>query len=146
MNMINKRWKNGSFALIGSVLGTLCVTAHLHGAGAPALPELDYDLVSQVDVQAVWRANCVGCHGANGKGQTRVGRRAGTKDFTDNAYQRSFSNAVAFKYTREGMTVDGDEKMKPFGKDFTDDNGLTDEEIMALILYIREFDPQWSEE
>ena len=145
MNIMKTMKKYGGMAVLAAAAGALSANAGSHGETAQ-LPDLDYDLVAQVDVQAVWRANCVGCHGANGKGQTRVGRRAGAKDLTDNAYQRSFTNAVAFKHTREGMVVDGDEKMKPFGKDFTDDNGLTDEEIMALVLYVREFDPQWSEE
>ena len=77
---------------------------------------------------------CASCHGNDGKGQTKAGRKAGAKDLTDKAHQASFTDEEAFKSIKEGMkATNGKEKMKPFG------DKVTDEEIQTLIAYIRTF-------
>ncbi len=107
---------------------------------------IDKEAVLKVDAEDIWRANCASCHGRDGKGETRVGRRAGVKSFVDNDYQKSFSNELAFHYTKTGLTRDGKELMKPFGKGLAEDEGLTDPQIKALVEYLRKFDPKWTQE
>lgn len=93
---------------------------------------------AKIDVEEIWKSECLGCHGKNGKGETRAGRRAGAKDFTDPEYQESFSDEKAFKSIKEGLDDEnGKELMQPFGED------LSDAEIKALVEHIRrEFDPK----
>lgn len=81
-----------------------------------------------------YEKNCVSCHGKDGKGETKAGRKAGTKDLTDKAHQASFTDEEAFKGIKEGRKdKNGKENMKPMG------DKLTDEEIHALVAYVRTF-------
>ena len=80
-----------------------------------------------------WRKNCLSCHGKDGVGSTKAGRKAKAKDLTDATYQASFTDEEAFKSLKEGMK-DGDRvQMKPFA------DKLSDEEIKALVAYSRTF-------
>jgi len=38
---------------------------------------------SAADANQNWTDHCATCHGADGKGQTKMGQRLGVKDFTD---------------------------------------------------------------
>ena len=80
-----------------------------------------------------WDNHCAKCHGADGTGQTRIGKKLHLKDYTDAAVQAKFTDEQLTKDITEGVTVDGKEKMKPF-KD-----QLTTEEIKDLVSYIRAF-------
>ena len=79
-----------------------------------------------------WEKNCQSCHGKDGKGTTKAGRMAGVKDFTDDAYQKSFTDEQARASIKEGKKDEkGKEKMKSFA------DKLTDDEINALVSYVR---------
>jgi mono/diheme cytochrome c family protein len=79
-----------------------------------------------------WTKQCASCHGKDGKGETKAGRKADVKDLTDAKYQASFTDEQMFKQIKEGMKdKDGKEKMKPFGGTFSDD------EIKALVKFVR---------
>src|SRR6185503_11577489 len=80
------------------------------------------------DVGANWEKHCGSCHGKDGKGQTKAGKLANVKDFTDPKYQEAFTDEQAIRQIKEGMKDKaGKEKMKPFG------DKLTEEEIKALV-------------
>ena len=84
------------------------------------------------EVAENWEKNCMACHGKDGKGATKAGRMAGVKDFTDEAYQKSFSDEKAHASIKDGIKDDkGKEKMKAFAEK------LTDDEINALVAYVR---------
>ena len=83
------------------------------------------------DVKANWDQHCVACHGGDGKGQTKAGRKAQVKDLTDPKYRKTLEDDKMFKAVKEGMKEGGKEKMKPFG------DKLSDEEIKALIVLIK---------
>jgi mono/diheme cytochrome c family protein len=85
------------------------------------------------DVKANWDKHCAKCHGADGKGQTKMGRQAGAKDYTDSKVQAVLDDAKAVVSIKEGQKVNGKEAMKPFG------DKLADDEIKALIAQIRSF-------
>ncbi|MBI3849855.1 MAG: cytochrome c [Verrucomicrobia bacterium] len=91
-------------------------------------------LACAADVQENWTKNCAACHGKDGKGETKAGKKAEVKDLTDATYQASFTDEQMFKQIKEGMKdQSGKEKMKAFaGK-------LTDEEIKALVTHVRSF-------
>jgi len=93
-------------------------------AAASALPA--------ADVAANWDANCKACHGADGKGQTPMGKKLDLKDFTDAKFQATFTDAQATKAIKEGIK-DGDKtKMKAYPD-------LKDDEIKALVAKVRAF-------
>lgn len=80
----------------------------------------------------IFDKNCASCHGKDGKGQTKAGRKAGVKDLTNKEHQASFTDEAAFKAIKEGMKDEtGKEQMKPYG------DTLTDEEIQLLVAYVR---------
>lgn len=86
------------------------------------------------DVKEVWDKNCASCHGKDGKGETKAGKKAGAKDLTDAKYQGTFTDDQMVKQIKEGMKdKTGKELMKPFA------DKLTDEEIKNIIAYVRAF-------
>jgi cytochrome c553 len=85
------------------------------------------------DAQANWTKHCVKCHSKDGKGNTKMGRQAGVKDYTDPKVQEEMKDDKALKTVKEGITEKGKEKMKAYAGD------LTDDEIKALIAHMRTF-------
>jgi mono/diheme cytochrome c family protein len=83
------------------------------------------------DGAALWDQHCASCHGKDGKGQTKMGQKAGVKDYSDAKVQAGVDDAKAFKSTKEGLIEDGKTKMKPFAEK------LSDEEIKATIAHLR---------
>jgi len=84
------------------------------------------------DANENWDKNCKKCHGADGKGQTAMGKKLELKDLTDAKYQASFTDAQATKAIKEGIK-DGDKtKMKAA-------EGLSDDDIKALVAKCRSF-------
>lgn len=90
--------------------------------------------VSAADVEANWSKHCASCHGKDGSGQTRMGKKAGAKDYRDPKVQAELKPEEAFKKVKDGQKEDGKEKMKPFA------DKLTDDEIKALIVHIKTFE------
>ena len=78
-----------------------------------------------------WDNNCAKCHGADGAGNTRIGKKYKLKDYTDAAVQSAMKDDEMFKAIKEGVTQDGKERMKAFKDD------LSDAEITDLVAYIR---------
>ena len=85
------------------------------------------------DAKQNWEKQCQKCHGPDGKGETRMGRQAGVKDYTDPKVQAEMKDENAMKVIKEGIVEKGKKKMDPY-KD-----KLTDDEIKALITYMRAF-------
>jgi cytochrome c553 len=83
--------------------------------------------------QANWDELCAKCHGPDGKGQTKMGRKLSIEDFTDAKVQEKFTDEQAFKAMKEGLTdKNGKTSMKAI-------EGLTDEDMKALIPIVRAF-------
>jgi cytochrome c6 len=84
------------------------------------------------DAPATWGQNCAACHGADGAGQTKAGKKVGAKDLTDGANQKSFTDDQAFTAVKAGFKdASGAVKMQPFA------DKLSDDEIKALVAYVR---------
>jgi cytochrome c553 len=80
----------------------------------------------------IWQKTCAKCHGADGKGGTKIGKVLGIKDFTDVQYQSSLKEDTMLKAIKDGIK-DGDKiKMKPA-------EGLSDEEMKSMVTYVRAF-------
>jgi cytochrome c551/c552 len=85
------------------------------------------------DVKEIFEKNCTKCHGADGKGQTKMGQKVGIKDYTDAKVQAGFTDEEAFKALKEGLKdKEGKVLMKPA-------ENVTDDDIKALVAQIRGF-------
>lgn len=85
------------------------------------------------DAQANWDEQCAKCHGADGKGQTKMGKKLSIRDFTDAKVQADFTDEQAFKAIKEGLTdKNGKTTMKAI-------EGLSDEDMKAMIPLVRAF-------
>jgi cytochrome c6 len=89
--------------------------------------------VKAADAKENWTANCAKCHGENGKGDTKMGKKAGCKDYTDAAVQAQMKDDAAVKSIKEGVKKDDKEVMKGFS------DKLSDDEIKALVAHMRTF-------
>jgi cytochrome c553 len=85
------------------------------------------------DTKVIYEKVCAKCHGPDGKGDTKMGKKLGTKDYTDAKVQAELKDADAFKAIKEGLKdKEGKVLMKPA-------EALSDEDIKGLISYIRAF-------
>ena len=97
-----------------------------------AITTLTAALAAQADSKAIYEGKCAKCHGADGKGQTKMGQKLGAKDYTDAKVQAELNDEKAFKVTKEGLKEGDKVIMKPA-------EDLSDQEIKALVAYMREF-------
>jgi mono/diheme cytochrome c family protein len=80
---------------------------------------------AQDDPAALYKSKCAACHGADGKGDTAMGKKLGIKDFHSPEVAK-MSDTELFEITKKGK-----DKMPAY-------NGkLTDDQIKALVKYIR---------
>ena len=83
-----------------------------------------------------WTTLCAKCHGADGKSDTKIGAKLGAKDFTDAKVQALFKDEDATKAIKDGIKdADGKTKMKAFVTGA--DTPLSDDEVKALVAYVR---------
>lgn len=83
------------------------------------------------DAKTTWTDKCVKCHGADGKGDTKMGKKLEIKDYTDAKVQAGFTDEAALKALKEGIKDKGGAtRMKPV-------DGLSDAEVKALVDYVR---------
>ena len=88
--------------------------------------------LSAGDIKETWDKNCAKCHGADGKGDTKLGKKSEVKDMTDAKWQADLKEDKACKSIKEGIK-DGDKvRMKPA-------EGLSDDDIKALVQHVRTF-------
>ena len=81
-----------------------------------------------------WENQCTKCHGADGKGQTKIGKKLNLKDYTDAKVQAEMKDADMAKAITDGvLDKDGKEKMKAFKEE------LSADEIKDLVAYVRKF-------
>lgn len=85
------------------------------------------------DAAENWTQHCAACHGKDGAGHTKAGKKLGVKDLTAAEYQKTFSDDDAFNSLKNGLkSADGTStKMKPFSEK------LSDDDIKALVSYVR---------
>jgi cytochrome c553 len=80
-----------------------------------------------------WEKTCAKCHGADGKGDTKMGKKLNIKDYTDAKVQAGFKDEEGVKAIKEGVKdKDGNTAMKAA-------EGLSDDEVKALVAYVRGF-------
>jgi cytochrome c553 len=85
------------------------------------------------DAKELYEKDCAKCHGADGKGETKMGKKMGAKDYTDPKVQEEMKDEKAFKAIKDGLKdKEGKVLMKPA-------EGTSDEEIKSLVAYMRKF-------
>jgi cytochrome c6 len=83
-----------------------------------------------------WDTLCAKCHGAEGKADTKIGAKLGAKNFTDAKVQADLKDENAAKAIKDGIKdADGKTKMKAFVTGA--DTPLSDDEVKALVAYVR---------
>jgi mono/diheme cytochrome c family protein len=80
-----------------------------------------------------WDNLCASCHGADGKGLTKTGKKLKLKDYTDAKVQAEMKDADMAKAITDGVKIDGKEKMKAFKEE------ISAAEITDLVAYVRKF-------
>jgi cytochrome c553 len=80
-----------------------------------------------------WDNSCASCHGADGKGQTKTGKKLKLRDYTDAKVQAELKDEDMLKAIADGVKVDGKEKMKGFSDEYSAD------ELKDLVAFIRKF-------
>ncbi len=85
------------------------------------------------DAKALYESDCAKCHGADGKGATKMGQKLGCKDYTDAKVQADLKDDAAIKAIKEGLKdKDGKTLMKAT-------EGISDDDAKALVGYMRSF-------
>lgn len=102
------------------IVAVLAVTSALMIAAAQA-----------ADVKENWENNCAKCHGADGKGQTKMGRQLGVKDYTDAKVQEGMKEDEMLRRTKDGLKEGSKEKMPAYKEK------LSEQEIKDLIAFVR---------
>jgi cytochrome c6 len=84
------------------------------------------------DVKETWDKQCAKCHGVDGKGDTKMGKKLEVKDYTDAKVQASMTDEEMAKVIKQGKKEGDKTKMKAFPE-------LSDADIKGLIAHVRSF-------
>lgn len=81
-----------------------------------------------------WENHCTKCHGEDGRGQTKAGKKLQLKDYTDANAQAEMKDDEMAKAISDGIfDKAGKEKMKAYKDE------LSAAEITELVTYVRKF-------
>ena len=81
-----------------------------------------------------YEKDCLKCHGADGKGETKMGKKLGAKDYTAAKVQEELKDEAAIKAIKEGLKdKEGKKLMGPA------EEGMSDADIKGLVAYMRKF-------
>ena len=89
--------------------------------------------VRAADAKENWEKSCTKCHGPDGKGKTKMGEKLAMKDYSDAKVQAALKDDAMTKAIKDGVKDGEKTKMKAFG------DVLSDDEIKALVKYVRDF-------
>lgn len=84
--------------------------------------------------ELLWRKKCASCHGRDGKGQTKKGKKAKVEDMTTAKWQKEVTDERMIKSMTDGIdrVQDGvKQEMKP--------SKLSPAEMQSLVKYMRAF-------
>jgi len=129
--------RHGSFACRGSHRKTSIPPSMKirHALVTAALASLLGTSISHAAPAAEnWENHCTKCHGEDGKGQTKVGKKLQLQDYTDAAFQAKVTDEEMTKIINDGVKDKaGKEKMKSYKDE------LSADEIKDLVAHIRKF-------
>lgn len=82
------------------------------------------------DAKEVWGKQCSKCHGADGKGDTKMGKKLKIRDLTDAKLQGELKDDKMADAIKNGVKDGGKTLMKPA-------EGVNDADIKALVAHVR---------
>ena len=85
------------------------------------------------DAKENWEKQCQKCHGADGKGETAMGKKLKIKDYTDAKVQAEMKDEEILKIIKEGKKEGSKTLMKAYA------DVLSEAEIKDLLAYVRKF-------
>jgi mono/diheme cytochrome c family protein len=85
------------------------------------------------EAKEVFNHNCAKCHGEDGKGETKMGKKGHAPNFTRERWQKRHGDDVIVKAITEGVEEHGKRRMPPFKEK------LSAEQIQALVPVVRGF-------
>jgi cytochrome c553 len=88
-------------------------------------------VLQAADAKTNWGSKCAGCHGKEGKGDTKLGQKMGARDYSDPKVQESVKDDAILKAIKEGVKKDGKQIMKAYTDTFTE------AEIKELAAFMR---------
>ena len=86
------------------------------------------------EAKEIFEKDCAKCHGADGKGKTKMGEKLAVKDYTNAKVQEEMKDPEMVKAIKEGVKEKGTDKTKM--KAFAD---LSNDEVKSLVAYVRKF-------
>lgn len=89
-------------------------------------------VVYAADAKTNWDEHCAKCHGAGGKGDTKMGKKLSIRDLTDAKVQATFTDEEIVKAIKQGMKdKNGKLQMKPIEE-------LSEDDAKALVPFVRQ--------
>ncbi len=83
------------------------------------------------DGKALYEKECSKCHGADGKGETKMGKKMGAKDYSVAKTWEGLTDAAAVKSVKAGFKdKEGKVIMKPA-------EGVTDADAKGIVDYMK---------
>ncbi len=79
----------------------------------------------------IWENSCASCHGADGKAQTKQGKKLKVRDYTDPKVQAELKDDAMLVAILEGVKENGKERMKGFKDE------VSEAEAKDLVKFIR---------
>ena len=124
---------NGKGIVFIGLVAMLCVLLLVESGVALALQRRkSRGLPSQQRVEELYRGNCARCHGADGRGDTPLGRLYNAPDFTDQGWWQEHAKITSTK-SLFSIVTRGKGNMPAFGKK------LNRSEISLLVKHMRRF-------
>lgn len=101
---------------------------------------------SDEDIQTLFHAKCAGCHGDDGKGDTKWGRKYKAPNFTSAKFQDESKDSEFLETIEKGVTKKvkddktGEVKPKKIMPGWSEK--LSEDQMKALVAYVRKFKTQ----
>lgn len=89
-------------------------------------------LAADTPPREIWNTKCAQCHGIDGSGKTKIGKKLSLKDYTDSDVQTAMSDSVMFFALERGVTSSDGRRIKT---SYADE--LTYKEIESMMFFIR---------
>lgn len=81
--------------------------------------------------RTLWNKHCAECHGKDGRGRTKEGRRLKITDLSNKQVQSFLTDEQAAKAIKYGLRDDKGTIMHPAG------DHLSDDDVQALVRHVR---------